>query len=425
MRKIIKNEFTYYLKNYSKLFLSLLLIFSFFLLLMGYDKFELDTIKKEPAILRKELASAPFNNHSYLDFDYIIKQWDQVYDPSITYEPETQGIIDLMKESYDIYNELGNLYSGYITLHHGGRMNLELTAYRDLIYSNLIKLYEIEEELGNPDLKMIDRFDDLDHLKLESERLNILKESETPDDFNYYTVTLSNYPSKVFEGLMLFVILIILLLLFYDLISKDFENLTYKNIYTTPIKRNKIIFGKLMFAFLYSVLLITLGIILVSLYLLFVRRIGYNVLSNRLGYILHPQIINLNYTLGFNNIVTYTIVSQLFKNIISIILGISLIIFWILLIVYLSFKLKSSNSNLTILTFLLISIYFVNSFDFKKYFQYVFPIFNFNFELSIIGDNPISVIYIFVLTSIYNIVLFILINRDISKIDLLDGEYDA
>ena len=72
MRKIIKNEFTYYLKNYSKLFLSLLLIFSFFLLLMGYDKFELDTIKKEPAILRKELASAPFNNHSYLDFDYII-----------------------------------------------------------------------------------------------------------------------------------------------------------------------------------------------------------------------------------------------------------------------------------------------------------------------------------------------------------------
>lgn len=426
MKTLIKNEFLYYQKNSSKLVLSILFILSFFVMLNVYDNFELQEINKESHILRREANEVEFPNiNSQKIYNIYNKMYQQEYDDSIEITPAEIALLEEYEQMNAITNETGTLFRDFATLHARGRMNQELTPYREIIYRNILEIYQKSAKLSDDDSYLLDRYQDIPLLKIKHQQALKLLDSETPDNFNYYTTTFANYPSKVFEGSMLLVTLVIVLLLFYDLFSKDFEHLTYKTIYTNPYPRNKIIKAKLLFAILYTLLLITIGIVIVSVYLLFVRRSGYNVLDNRQGFIFHPEIINVNPLTILNQKPIYILIPVILKNIISILLGLSIIILWILLIVNISFKLKSSNSTLTILTFALIATFFINSFNFNTLFQYIFPIFAYPFDNIIVGLEPINMYYLFIVTNLYNYFLYKYINRDISKMDLLDGDYNA
>ena len=427
MKTLIKNEFFYYKKNKTKLILSILFVISFFIMLFVYDNMELNAISKKASTFRNYSRNVQFH---VLDIDYDIydKYYHYLYNPNFKEEMSEEELTLIKKLNHldEIQMELSELFTNYATLYSGGRMNLELTPYRNLISENVLKYYAaVESIVENDKAYILEDYSDIDLVNIEYKKYEKLLDSETPDNFNYYSITMMNYPSKVFEGYMLLIILVFMLLLFYDLFSKDFETLTYKTIYTTPYDRNTIIKSKIIFAFLYTLLLLLIGISSVSIYLLLYKRVGYNVLASRVGYIFHPEIININPLSIITNKPIYILIPIIFKNIISIILGVSIILFWLLLILNISLKIKASNSTITILTFVLIMIFFVSNFNVTKHLKLIFPLFAYNFDENIIGTQAINMYYIFILTNTLNYILYKYINTDISNIDLLDGEYNA
>lgn len=446
MKYLLKSDLLYYVKNKTKLVLSIAFIFSFLGIIFLYDNLELSEIKKEyqklryyPVILNHEFTPVydlwnnyenkyglPYNFEDSDDF-VLHEFWSTEY--GIQTKEKIEALDD---EVYQTTDELREMYTSYATLHAGGRMNVELTLYRQEINRLQIKLYELfhtsdidfldDNFLAKMDENRPYFFDSYDNLLLEKDRLQVLGDTSTPDDFNYYTITNSNYLSKVFEGLSLFIILVFILALFYDLFSKDFVTRGYITLFSSPYPRSKIILSKLLFGVLYSLFLITIGITIASLYMFIQTRIGYNIVPKRHGYILHPVFMNTSIFSFLTNKVSITIVPMLFKNIVSLITGISLIGLWISIINYISFKLKSSSSTLTIGVFALLAVFFINFTPTRTALSYVFPIFAYNFDYILKGEVGLNFIYLIVLSIILSVLLNKYFFKDILTTDILDGD---
>lgn len=334
--------------------------------------------------------SDPFNYEEYIGLNY---EGDDA-----TIKEEVEKINYLTKVS----SEYSELLSGYSTLHAGGRMNVELTPYRHDI--NKFKL-DIIEKFGYEDSKIIlnlKEYETESYLRAEQVRYEKLLSVMTADDFNNYTVTVANYPGKAVEGYMLFVIMVFVLALFYDLFSKDFEFNTYRTVYTEPHTRKSIVNSKILFAILYTVLLIGIGMLITTLYLLFSKRIGYNIISNRIGYMFHPVLINTNIFSMFGHEPIYSTVPVILKNIVMLIVGLSLVYLWIQCILYLSLKSKSSATTLTISVFVLMAAFFVNLTNFKDILSFLIPIFGFNFNKFFDGSSNFYLAFFIIIIGIYN-----------------------
>lgn len=440
MKRLIQNNFLYYFKNKTKLFISLAFIASFIMMLFVYDNFELNQITKNADMYRMQ-------SYSYQDVwsNYVKEVFPK--EEEMIFWNEVEAIIDedgfsgnFLGYSYDgdnqkiqeqvvivnrlieITNELGSTVNGFASLHAGGRMNVELTPYRHEINKRVLEIYDlVGEETANKILSF--REPETHHyVAKEQERLDALLESATPDDFNEYTVTIANYPSKALEGYTLFVIFVFVLMLFYDLFSKDFDFQTYRTIYTEPYPRKTVIKSKIYFAILYTLLLIVIGMLSVVIYLLFTRRMGYNVLSTRFGYMLHPVLINVNILSIFNASPTYIILPMIVKNLLAIIIASGLITVWLLLVLTMSFKTKSSPTTLTISVFILLALFFINLTPLKDIFILIFPLFGFNFERIFNGNSPVNIYYIILSVIVYRGIISYILNKSLNDGDLLGGD---
>ena len=438
MKRLIENNFLYYTKNLTKIFLSIAFILSFISVVFVYDNLELNQIKREAGALRLQStgsdsgllirALAEQNDFDIEGTELSEKLYFYLYSDTEFYNGETFQLTeeDLkvlvpIKEINEIHNQIGILQNGLSSLHEGGRMNIELTSFRSEIskkYAELADIlgWEVVAEYAN------DGAHTAAYLEADHNRLMKLVESNTPDYFNKYTVTATNYPSKVFEGLSLFTILVFVLLLFYDLFSKDFDYDTYRTIFTEPYTRKTIIQSKLVFAFLYTGFLILIGMGITLLYLMIVKRVGYNILPSRVGYLLHPVLININpFTMiGLKEL--YIVVPVLVLNVLTIIVGGLLISLWIMFVSGLSFKLKSSSSTLTISTFILLAVFFISLTPFDTYFTLFMPLFGFTYEAYMQHQSFMNVIYLIVLTLVYIFVINKVFMKDITGIDLLGGD---
>lgn len=410
-------------------------------MLFVYDSFELNRITSEADMYRghsymysgladsyQQLHMEELEAINYYEETYIDESSDELgffQFHGIAYDGDNVDIqkhVDIINELYELSSEMADRLSSFASLYAGGRMNVELTPYRYEINTMRLRIYDL---LGEEDALTILEFENpnsYEYVLKEQKRLEILMDSATPDDFNEYTVTIANYPSRALEGLMLFVILVFALLLFYDLFAKDFDAQTYRTIFTEPYSRKTIIQSKVFFAVIYLFLLIIIGMLSVTIYLLFVRRIGYNVLSTRFGYMLHPTLMNINILSLIGREPTYIILPALAVNIISIMTGVALLSVWIMATLTMSYKLKSSASTLTIGVFVLLAIFFINFTPLKDAFSYIVPLFGFNYTRMITGESPLVIIYIIILSIVFQGILAKIIYKDSDNSDLLGGD---
>lgn len=437
MKRLIQNNFLYYTKNFTKLFLSVAFILSFISVIFLYDGLELNQIRREAGGYRLQSmgkggqsiqeAYKEQNKEAFEGLDienalyFFLYGDDYWYDGEVIDLTEEQiTLLSPLKEIHNIEVQIGILQNGLSTLHEGGRMNVELTSYRSEISKHYAELAEfvgwdaVAADVENGEFTGA-------YLKANHKRLMKLAQSNTPDYFNQYTVTATNYPSRVFEGLSLFTILVFVLLLFYDLFAKDFDFDTYRLIFSEPFTRKEIIQSKMIFAFLYTTILILIGVSISLLYLIIKQRTGYNVLPSRVGYLFHPVLLNINPLTMFGAKELYLVLPVLVINLVTLISGGALISLWIIFISGLSFKLKSSSSTLTITTFILIAVFFINITPFAKYFAMFIPIFGFNFENYMHYKSVMNVIYLLVLTLVYIYISNKVLFKDITGIDILGG----
>lgn len=422
MKRLIKNNLIYYFNSGAKVLLSIIFVLSFIGLIFVYDNLELNMIKGEANPIRLKTYTLNGLCYSYLEFkdiEIIINEYGELVSDDKELNEKCQTL-------NGIGFALADALSSYATLHAGGRMNIELTPLRLEINRLELELYALGgEDFANSVLGDTNYDNAFEYKLVEQKRLEKLMPTLTPDNFNRYTITLANYPSKIFEGLSLFVIFTLLLLLFHDLFSKDFETDTYRYLYSLPYTRKKIVLSKILFSFIYTLGLIFLGILVGSVYLLFVTRTGYNVLRLRHGYLLHPVIININPFTILGASPKYAIVSTLTNNLITFITGFSLIGLWLLIINTLSFKLKSSASTLTISTFILLTIFFVDQTRLANLFAYFIPLFGFNFTESLINPKNINIMYLIIMSSIFTYLLLSFLTHDINDEDFLgSGEHN-
>lgn len=422
MKRLIKNNFIYYFNSSAKLLLSITFVLSFIGMIFIYDSFELNMIKAKANKIRLQSYNLNGLCSSYLDSLNIEPIYND-YGELVTEDENLNSKCAMINETGF---KLANVMGSYATLHSGGRMNVELTPFRLEINRLELELYDLlGEDVANSVLDVSDYDNALQHKLVEQKRLEKLISNLTPDYFNKYTTTLANYPSKVFEGLSLLSILTFLLLLFYDLFSKDFETGTYRHIYSLPYSRKKIVLSKIIFTFIYTLGLIIVGIILGSLYLFFATRTGYNVVAMRHGYILHPVIVNINPFTIFGAFPKYIIISTLVNNIITFFTGFFLIGLWLILISTISFKLKSSASTLTIGTFVLLVVFFIDQTQYTNLFAYFMPLFGFNFTEALINPKNINVLYLIIISFLISYLLLKLLTKHLDSSDFLkSGEHN-
>lgn len=417
MKTLIKHNLLYYYKNKTKLILSVLFIFSFFGMVFIYDNFELREIKNKATQLRldsyqfRNLANQIHYDNNYFEKNFVF-DFDALSD-------EEKADYELMEQLSKTYMLLDNLASQQ----NGGRLNVELTPFRLETTKSLLKLQKMMEA---------EEFDELlsqtsinpDTIAIENVRLEKLMATLTADDFNEYTITANNLVSNVFQGYFLLMVLTFILLLFYDLFSKDYDHRTYQILFSEPIERKTIFQSKVVFALIYSLALILIGCLMTFIYLLTVRRMGYNIIPDRIGYIFHPVLVNINPLTLFGMSPKLVILPMIINNLLALLTGSSIIVFWILLILTVSFKLRSSSNTLTASVFLIIATFFISLIPVSIIFEYVFPISNFRFYDSLRGLSNINFIYIWLLSALWSYLTYRFYIKDVETIDILGGDYN-
>lgn len=391
MKRLIKNNFLYYRKSRTKIIISICFVLSFFVMVFVYDRLELDEILLVNR-RREQIAVVDYEKFDFED-EYL----------------------------NELVGNLNSLESGYFFLHASGRMNYELTPYRHQMNQTILAIYE---HLGDQQDVLTVPGKSLDTLKVEGQKLDYLQNHLIADDFSKYTITAANFPSKVFEGPFLFVILVFALILFYDLFSKDFDLKTYRTVYSSTDSRQKIVLSKIVFALLYFTALIIISILFLRIYLLLIKRSGYNVIPSRAGSLLHPRIMNLNFLSFISREPILITVPTYLYNFISVIYGLSLIYLWISFISLLSFKLKSSNNTLIISTYSLFAIYASNESILRNYLIYFLPIVAFDYHSSLSGEHPMNIMMMFIINIVLTLVIHSLLNKNLNTMDLLDGNHN-
>lgn len=398
MKKLIFNEFLYYLKNPFKLLISIAIILSFPLVYNEYTNLEKAKLKEESnQLVNTQALNSTFNSN--LVYNY--------------FELETFDF-DNLDELANIQGLLQN-YSGGLITQINGNMNVQISSFR----YEIMKLYdEVYQLLGDDAYYVLKDNHQYSHnyILSEIERLEVLVNNNWVDEYNEHSITLANYPSRIYEGFSLFVILALTMLLFYDLFSKDFENETYKTIYTMPIKRSKIVLSKLLFSLLYLFTLLIIGQIIVSIYLIFYHTNAYNLLSNKHGNILHPSLININSLISFNNNAKYIMIPDYLKDIIYILIGSSLIILWISFLNIISIKSKSSSTSLSIGVFVLFMSYALNLLNISII-KILIPISAYNYHPILSSENSFNLIYSLIMSVFYIIIFNYLLFKSIDTSD--------
>lgn len=438
MKTLILNDFRYYFKNKTKLLLTILFILFFVGGIKLYDTLELKELREEAVYVKKK-SFYFYELTETLKYEEMIKLAERSGKP-IEYWQDYDNEDQLTEEIYgkglpfESAFHIHNISAAYASTIYNDRMNLELTPYRlEILSSELELLNQLNDEdrLKTLDVifktKFSDEFEIDESLKqahLEKERLSKLLDTLTPDDFNKYTLTNSNLTGKVFEGYYLMGILIFILILFYDLISKDFDNDSYRTLYSGPYKRSLIIKSKIAFSLIYTLICIVLGLFLAHLVLFFSKTVSYNVLSHRHGYILHPTIMNLEFLSPFKSSLSQIIVPVFVQSIVSVILGSLMITSFMLLIHYLSFKLKSSSSTLTLLSFLLLVLFFINMTEVKNLLAILVPLFAFSYSSILHGEAYVNVYLLILMSIVWIILITKFIFKDLDTMDLLGGDHN-
>lgn len=444
MRALLKNDYLYYTRNKTKLLLSIVFIISFLFVVIYYDRQEVKLNKENAIELRVEsykYRRLAREREVILDL-YREKYGSIVYDmmqniyfaDDFWFSKDGEDLLNkintIQKELSTSTEDLYNMYNDFSSSLQDGLQNKNTTEHRLKIVNQQILIYDL---LNNSSLDLVDEnfiqqyFSNTsaysyNDAHIEKQRLDILKETNTPDDTNYFAITNSNYGTKVFEGFSLFIILVFILLLFYDLFAKDFDTNVYRTLYSSPFKRSKIILSKLIFAFGYTFFLIICGVLISHVFIFIQRPTGFEIVGNRYGFIMHPHLINLNPLSLITKNETLTITSLLLKNIITLLTGTSIIVLWISLINIVSFKLKSSSSTLTIGVFTLLALYVVNMFSVRELFTFILPIFGFNYDYILSSTTTLNFYYIIIVSIIYVGIIHIYLLKDILTMDILDGD---
>lgn len=432
MKKLIKNNFIYYTRSIPKILISIAFIISLLSMLKLYDNLEVFNNAKlvnETRFLSDAKLTKAYQevNSDYLEeIDYSTflytryNHFGERVDNNATREQlEQEREFDKLALIEMNYSKLRD---DLATIYGGGRMSYGLTFNRLSTAQVYLEIYDnfeisIAENAISQNYNLKE-----DYIRQEVKRLTILNNSNTPDDFNEYTVTFSNLLSKMFDSLFLFTILVFSLLLYYDLFSKDYHYKTYRLVFSEGYSRYEIILSKILFAILYTMLLITMGLLLISINLIMTKRVGYNVNPSRMGYIFHPYIINVNPLTIFNFKPLYIIIPAIVKNIIVMISGTLIITMWILLISTISFKSKSSSTTLTMGVFILLTMLFTNFTFIKYYVGLIVPLYAFNIERFMNGISKSNFIIVILTSIAYSYILFKVITKNIDTIDLLDGD---
>ena len=150
MKRLIENNFLYYSKSFTKIFLSIAFILSFISVIFVYDNLELNQIRKEAGSLRLQSTGVntgdisedyiKMNNIDFSDFELREKLNYFLYSDFEWYTGERFHLTDdeiklftPLKELRELETQTGILKNGLSSLHEGGRMNIELTSFRSEI----------------------------------------------------------------------------------------------------------------------------------------------------------------------------------------------------------------------------------------------------------------------------------------------------
>lgn len=349
----------------------------------------------------------------------------KVRDDALNFHPQIFQHMVIENIPKDFLEQAGrdvfNAYGDYSFLLSAGRSNYFLTPQRQQLNQSLINLYDVlGEELYND----FAAAPPIEYLHLQKERYDSLMHYLIADDFNHYTVSAANSFSKIFEGNFLLMIMIFSLLLFHDLFAKDFDTKTYRHLYTTTHSRSKIIISKLLFALIYMTLLIGIATILLIGFLFITKRHEYETIASRVGDLRHLKIVNTNWRSTFNKTIILGLMSHAALNVMSAAVGMSFIMLWMIIVIFLSFKLKSANNTLVIGTYGIIAFFAINLTSLRDGFTFIFPLFGYQYSNFIYGDSIIHVTYVFILNILFSIMLLFIFLRNANTIDLLDGDHN-
>ena len=229
----------------------------------------------------------------------------------------------------------------------------------DFIKAEKIKYVGIKESYARgviDDKYLEERGLSLDKVDRQLNYINYLLENEIPGVINPYTLNGVNFIRNFFTGSNIIVVLIFILLFLIDSYVIELRDDCYKTIYTSPLKRTKLLLSKIISSYILTLLIVFIGILLG--FLLVSLIFG-------LGQLSSPVQVNEGVN-GLNLIVKNISQEYLPLSTVTVINFISFIVF-LLFIVVLSISLSVYTSNdilsLGVMISLMIVTYCIHSID--------------------------------------------------------------
>ncbi len=344
--------------------------------------------------------------------DHALMQRDEL-------EKELQGINQNSKEwkalmeQYNFWTyetDASRLLLGYYKNRSNSygtdQMIAELSIERDRkLIEAIQKNYSgILYEFYTPEKEIKERQNEIYIMQELIKKNNEKLKTDTDTEFLYsspYEMNGLNFLATIFdEGVFLFIVLLLFLVV-SDLYTKEMEQGSYKFYMTSPYHRSQIILAKIISATLFSVLFISLSLV-----------IGFIVFSiwNDLGNINYPYVVGTEYTIP-----CYIYLLKLgFLTLIS-------IIFWIVVFMYLSLYIKSETTLISLGAGIVLCTYFIYNLFFLTYPNIIeLPFISHIYIGSLLQYKNGSLEYM--ISNIICILLFIYLNVSrFQKLDLKEG----
>ncbi len=211
---------------------------------------------------------------------YKEKNYDKIQNNVLQYELQEYG--SMVKIKSLLLNEMDESQEGY------EKLKLENDFYQSQYNSAILMNSTIDKRLKGMEESLEDNFNfikaeqmkyaslkeaydngTIDNKYLEDRRLSIeevvrelnyteyLLEEKSPTVINQYTLNGANFLRNFFTGTNMMVVLIFILLFVIDSYVIELRDDCYKTIYTSPLKRNKLLFSKIISSYILVFLIVS------------------------------------------------------------------------------------------------------------------------------------------------------------------------
>lgn len=201
-------------------------------------------------IYKNDISKETIEKESTFQLERTISRQEMEEDNSKTSEAK----LDMFKSIHSKYV----VEKHYYKLYANGKEMTQKDKESVLAASKNFRGEVIEGyELGYIDDDWLSRRNlNLDQLKTEYDYFTEIQKSGVDYEINPYTINLKNYFTFIFEPMNIFIIMVLVLILSVDTYLDDFEDGTYKTLYSSPYKRSSLLINKFLSKTIVNLILI-------------------------------------------------------------------------------------------------------------------------------------------------------------------------